>query len=156
MTPNLITFSATNQFTNQISQLHLAGLRDTDSFSLDPELDKDLLNVEQAYADGLFLLAADKSAPNTIVGMGALKRVGEHDYHIKRMRVLATMRRQGIGQLLLVALIAAARKMQIDKLTLDTSLLQVAAQKLYEKNGFVHVGDVVISTIASKLYTLHL
>ena len=40
--------------------------------------------------------------------------------------------------------------------SLDTSLKQEDAQRLYERNGFVHVGNVDIGGIASRLYRLTL
>ena len=41
-------------------------------------------------------------------------------------------------------------------LALNTSLKQEAAQRLYERNGFVHVGNAEIGGTASRLYRLTL
>lgn len=146
---------ATNAHLDRIRELHLAGLRDSGSLSLDPTLDTDLLDVERAYSDGLFLLAARADAPRGIVGMGALARIGD-GYQIKRMRVDASQRRRGIAQAILARLIDEARARGIAELRLDTSLQQQAAQRLYERNGFVHERDLDIGGIPSRLYRLAL
>jgi hypothetical protein len=49
---------ATNNHLEQIRALHLAGLRESGSLSLDPTLDGDLADVEASNQDGLFLQRA--------------------------------------------------------------------------------------------------
>src|SRR5579884_1248208 len=72
--------------------------------------------------------------------MGALKRTGPERAEIKRMRVHPDYQGRGYGQLLLNELEARARARGYRTLHLDTSILQIPAQKLYEKNGFREVG----------------
>lgn len=156
MKPQPILFSASNQHHDRIVELHMTGLQETGSYSLDPALDRDLIDVEKEYASGLFLLAALPGDPETIIGMGALKEVEYGVYEIKRMRIHADARRMGVGQAILFRLIEHARTLGIRTLRLDTSLKQVAAQKLYEKNGFEFVREVCIGGISSKIYELNL
>ena len=153
MDDELILFPAANAHLGRIRELHFAGLQGSGSLSLDPELDRDLIDVERSYAGGLFLLAAWRSAPAHIIGMGALAPSGD-GCQIKRMRVDAAHRRRGVAQEILARLISEARHRAIPVLTLDTSLRQVEAQRLYERNGFAHVGDIEVGAIPSRLYRL--
>lgn len=144
---------AVNQQRDQIIRLHLAGLVDSDALSLDATLDADLADVEATYAEGLFIVATFEDSPDALVGMGALLRIGG-DWHIKRMRVDAEHRRQGIAQVVLTRLLAEAHLRGVPALLLDTAFQQEAAQQLYERNGFVHIDDLQIGGIPSRVYQL--
>jgi hypothetical protein len=63
---------AANRHADQIRRLHLAGLVDSGSLSLDPTLDSDLVDVEASYADGYFVLVSYADDPGVVVGMGAI------------------------------------------------------------------------------------
>lgn len=153
MDDELILFPAGNAHLDRIRELHFTGLNGSGSLSLDPELDRDLIDIERSYAGGLFLLAAWRKEPAHVIGMGALAPFND-GYQIKRMRVDASHRRRGVGQAILARLVSEARRRAIPMLTLDTSLRQVEAQRLYERNGFAHVGDIEVGGIASRLYRL--
>ena len=56
------------------------------------------------------------------------------------MRVHPEYQGRGYGQLILDELEAHARALGYRTLHLDTSILQLPAQRLYEKNGFREVG----------------
>ena len=56
------------------------------------------------------------------------------------MRVVPAYQGRGYGQRILDELEARARALGYRTLHLDTSTLQIPAQKLYEKNGFREVG----------------
>jgi GNAT superfamily N-acetyltransferase len=56
------------------------------------------------------------------------------------MRVVPAFQGRGYGQLILNELEARARALGYRILHLDTSILQLPAQKLYMKNGFQEVG----------------
>jgi len=102
--------------------LHLLGLKQTGSYIENPEArdewDKDLLNIRETYlnGEGEFLVA---HSGVKIVGMGALRKHDARTAEIKRMRVDPEF--QGIG---------------IGGRILDTSVMQVPAQHLYESRGF--------------------
>jgi len=142
---------ADNRQLDEIRRLHLAGLVETGSLSLDPALDADLVDVEASYAQGFFVVASYGHDPRTLVGMGAIRRIGDA-WHVKRMRVDAAHRRRGIAQAILDRLLVEARARDVDELVLDTALGQQGAQRLYERNGFVHTGDAEIGGIRSRLY----
>jgi ribosomal protein S18 acetylase RimI-like enzyme len=71
--------------------------------------------------------------------MGAFRKKSETLAEIKRMRVLPEYQRRGLGQAILNQLEAKAILLGYRELCLDTTTLQIAAQKMYEKNGFTEV-----------------
>ena len=56
------------------------------------------------------------------------------------MRVLPEYQGRGFGQIILTKLEARARALGYKTLHLDTGVVQVPAQKLYEKNGYLRIG----------------
>lgn len=76
---------------------------------------------------------------NKIVCMGAFRKKSETTAEVKRMRVLPDYQRRGFGQTILNQLEARAKQMGYEEFILDTTTRQIAAQKLYEQNGFVEV-----------------
>jgi len=101
--------------------------------------DDDIYAIEEHYLNnqGEFLIG---ECNGLLVAMGALKRTGPERAEIKRMRVHPDYQGRGYGQLILDELEARARALGYQTLHLDTSILQLPAQKLYEKNGFREVG----------------
>jgi ribosomal protein S18 acetylase RimI-like enzyme len=72
--------------------------------------------------------------------MGAFKRTGEGVAEVTRMRIHPNHQRKGYGQAVLSALEVRAREMGYQRLHLETTMQQVAAQGLYAANGFVQTG----------------
>ena len=60
---------------------------------------------------------------------------------IGRMAVSQSMRRQGIGRALLDALVAEARRLKLDEVSLGAQLPAVA---FYERAGFEVYGDIFL------------
>jgi ribosomal-protein-alanine N-acetyltransferase len=60
--------------------------------------------------------------------------------HISTIAVRAGYRRQGLGELLLVALLEEARRLDALRATLEVRVSNVAAQALYAKYGFEQAG----------------
>ncbi len=99
----------------------------------------ELKTIEAVYLDsgGEFLVG---ELEGRIVAMGALKPVAEGVAAVKRMRVHPDFQRRGFGQQILSALETRARSLGVRRLVLDTSTLQLAAQTLYQKNGYRETG----------------
>jgi len=97
--------------------------------------DADMDNIEEIYIrpGGCFVLIEENGA---IQAMGALKIISEKVAEIKRMRVETSLQRQGLGQKILDYLLLHAKSKGIERIILDTSELQGAAQNFYKKNGF--------------------
>ncbi len=75
-----------------------------------------------------------------IVAMGAFRKKSTTLAEIKRMRVLPEYQRRGFGQAILNQLEVKAIQLGYTELCLDTTTRQIAAQKMYEKNGFTATG----------------
>jgi ribosomal protein S18 acetylase RimI-like enzyme len=113
--------------------------------------DDDIYAIEEAYLNnqGEFLIG---EWDGVFVAMGALRRTSLERAEIKRMRVHPNYQGRGFGQLILNELESSARAMGYKTLHLDTSVLQMPARKLYEKNGFREVGRDKYQNLAVILY----
>ena len=60
--------------------------------------------------------------------------------HITNIAVRKRYRRQGIGEMLLIATIGLAGELKADSMTLEVRASNIAAQNLYRKYGFTQVG----------------
>ncbi|OHA32243.1 MAG: hypothetical protein A3B09_02460 [Candidatus Taylorbacteria bacterium RIFCSPLOWO2_01_FULL_43_83] len=100
--------------------------------------DSDLLDVENVYLknSGVFLVGLIDCQ---IVAMGALRKISNDKGEIKRMRVLPQFQRQGFGQAILDVLEKEAIARGYKTLCLDTTIIQIAAQIMYLKNGYTEV-----------------
>jgi ribosomal protein S18 acetylase RimI-like enzyme len=97
--------------------------------------DADLDQIQTVYMDnaGEFFVG---TLEGRVVAMGALMRTGPCEAQIRRMRVHPDVQRRGFGQAIYDALEKRARELGYSRLHLDTSIVQVAAQRFYIKNGF--------------------
>lgn len=74
----------------------------------------------------------------TLMGVGALKRMSADDGEIKSMHTLQTVRRGGVGSAILTHLIAEARAAGLSRLYLETGSFDffAPARALYTRHGF--------------------
>jgi ribosomal-protein-alanine N-acetyltransferase len=75
----------------------------------------------------------------SIIGYGGFWLMYD-EAHISTLAVRATQRRQGLGELLLIALLDEARRLGAARATLEVRVSNLAAQALYAKYGFQQVG----------------
>ncbi|HCI82389.1 MAG TPA: GNAT family N-acetyltransferase [Ktedonobacter sp.] len=122
-----------------VEYLHVYAIQQAGAYLGRGPWDDDVYNIEEAYLNnhGEFLVG---EWDGVFVAMGALHRTSSERAQIKRMRVVPEYQGRGIGQMILSELEVRARDMGYTTLHLDTSVLQIAAQKLYEKNGYSEVG----------------
>jgi GNAT superfamily N-acetyltransferase len=122
-----------------VEHLHVAAMKQTGAYLGRGPWDDDVYAIEDTYLrnGGEFLIG---ECDGRIVAMGALKRTNTERAEVKRMRVAHEYQGRGFGQQILDALEARARTLGYQTLHLDTSILQIPAQRLYEKNGFHEVG----------------
>jgi len=75
---------------------------------------------------------------DTLVGIGALKRLSAHHGEIKSMHTAAAVRRRGAGRAMLRHIIAVARAGGISRLSLETGSWDYfrPAHALYRSHGF--------------------
>jgi ribosomal-protein-alanine N-acetyltransferase len=90
------------------------------------------------YLKGLFGQPQRASGPiaGTIVGHAGIMRTPTHG-HITTLAVSPAHRRQGVGELLLLALIEQAYDLGVRRLELEVRASNTQAQSLYTKYGFV-------------------
>ena len=138
-----------------VAHLHVHAIQQTGAYLGRGPWDDDVYEIEKVYLNnqGEFLIG---EWDGTFVAMGALRRTNSERAEIKRMRVHPNYQGRGIGQLILTELIARARALGYKTLHLDTSVLQVPAQKLYEKIGFHEVGRELLRNLEVILYVKQL
>ncbi len=122
-----------------VERLHVEAMLQTGAYLGRGPWDDDVYAIEQTYLEngGEFLIGEWDSV---FVAMGALRRTTPERAEIKRMRVHPDYQGRGFGQIILTALEARGRALGYTTLHLDTSTLQLPAQKLYERNGYLPVG----------------
>ena len=118
-----------------VAYLHVHAIQQAGAYLGRGPWDDDVYAIEQVYLKngGEFLIG---ECDGLLVAMGALKRTSPERAEIKRMRVHPAYQGRGYGQRILDELEARARALGYQTLHLDTSILQLPAQRLYEKNGF--------------------
>ncbi len=88
---------------------------------------------EVAEGRGAFLVARRAGEP---AGCGAVRRIAEGVFEVKRMYVGPPWRGRGVGRALLVALEREARRLGARRIVLETGLRQAAALALYGRSGY--------------------
>ncbi len=134
-----------------VEYLHVYAIQQAGAYLGRGPWDDDVYAIEEQYFNkqGEFLIG---EWDGNFVAMGALHHTSSERAEIKRMRVHPDYQGRGFGQLILTELIARARALGYKTLHLDTSVLQVPAQKLYEKNGFRKVGGDMYHNLEVILY----
>lgn len=99
----------------------------------------DLLAITTEYFDrnGEFIIA---EIGGEIVGYGAYLPLDVHTIEVRRMRVVPEWQRQGIGTVILNALLSKARCCGFSKAVLNTDTRMKSAIVLYRKAGFAEIG----------------
>jgi GNAT superfamily N-acetyltransferase len=149
---NLIIRRYKPQDIPRIHELHILALRSIPNLIIpDGPIDEDLRDIDKGYVNngGDFLVVEDEGK---IIGMGALRRKDEGCVEIRRMRVDPQYWRKGIGQLILSKLEEIAIEKGYTRLILDTSIHQIPAQQLYQKNNYKEVRREIIRGIECIIY----
>ena len=124
---------------NGIWDLHSATLIGTFAVFEEDGWDADLDDVVGVYVEqkGAFFVG---DLDGQVVAMGALAAVDETTVMVKRLRVLPEVQRQGIGGRLMRRLIAEAKSLGYQTITLDITRQQRVARKLLSQEGFEETG----------------
>jgi GNAT superfamily N-acetyltransferase len=127
---NILPFQPEDQ--TEVKNLVLAGLSEHCG-TLDPSKNPDLNDIGLTYADTVFLIAwQDKK----IIGTGALVPRSIDTAEIVRMSVVADMRRNGIGGMILQRLCENAKSKGYKQLVLETTDTWHEVIEFYKKFGF--------------------
>ncbi len=128
---------------DRVWALHREGVSDTraeypgEDYS---DQEEDLRNIERDYlAPGSNFFVAE--ANRRLVGMVAVQRIDGQTARLRRMRVTGAWRRKGLGTDLLDTAEDFCREMGYNRIILDTTEQQRAAQQLYEKASFTRTGE---------------
>jgi ribosomal protein S18 acetylase RimI-like enzyme len=134
-----------------VEYLHVHAIQQAGAYLGRGPWDDDVYAIEETYLNnqGEFLIG---EWDGIFVAMGALRRTSSERAEIKRMRVHPDYQGRGLGQIILSELEARACAIGYKTLHLDTSVVQVPAQKLYEKNGFREVGRDTYQDLEVILY----
>lgn len=95
-----------------------------------------LSKVKQLFTSGN---SPTQSKRHYVIGFAGIWILAD-EAHITNIAVRNSYRRQGIGELLLIATIDLSAELKTTLLTLEVRASNLPAQKLYEKYGFVQVG----------------
>lgn len=134
-----------------VEYLHVHAIRQAGAYLGRGPWDDDVYTIEEAYLhnQGEFLIG---ECDGIFVAMGALRCTSPERAEIKRMRVHPDYQGRGFGQIILDELEARARALGYTTLHLDTAVIQIPAQKLYEKNGFREVDRDIYGGLEVILY----
>lgn len=120
-------------------RLHNEALAGTGAHAGNGPWDADLHDIPTHYTQtgGVFLVG---EVAGSLVVMGALQRLDSTTAQVKRMRVAPACQRRGYGTAMLTALEQTGRDLGIQRFVLDTTDIQLAAQRLYTKQGYRETG----------------
>ncbi|MEE6516738.1 hypothetical protein FKM82_026430 [Ascaphus truei] len=114
---------------------------------------EDLLDIEKSYmlnGSSCFWVAETERKLVGMVGVQAAQN-SEGEIVLRRMSVAKDQRTHGIGKALCRTVIDFARKGGCKVVSLETSMVQYAAQKLYERVGFKEIKVRIHPTLFGKL-----
>lgn len=83
--------------------------------------------------DGIFYVL---QINDKIIGMGAIRKLGDNTGEVKRMYIRQEFRGNGYGKALLKQLLNMGAKFGCSRILLDTGLFMSAAQNVYRSAGF--------------------
>lgn len=130
----------------QVLRRHHALMR-----SQSPEESCHVMSGAELRASGARVFAAREG--QDVLGIGALKPIGQGQIELKSMHTVAEARGKGVGKLILNRLIAVGIELDAKDLLLETGADAhfVAARALYEKLGFSYVppfGDYQVDPLS--------
>jgi putative acetyltransferase len=127
---NILPFQS--EYQAEVRNLILAGLAEHWG-TLDPTKNPDLHDITRTYANGIFLVAWQN---NHIIGTGALLPKSNDTAEIVRMSVIVSMRRKGIGRMILQKLCEQAKFDGYKRLVLETTETWHEVIEFYKQFGF--------------------
>lgn len=129
-----------NKYTEQIKNLIHSILQEMKTpFGSELEGDPDLDQILQIYkGNSRFWIAVENGE---VLGTVAIKKFSRDTAILKRMFVKISMHGKGVGQSLLDYALKFAGEQGYKNIILNTHETMVRAQKFYEKNGFIKIGE---------------
>lgn len=111
-----------------------------DMFVTSPPESVHALGHEALAAPGIRFFTARRDG--VLLGCGALKELSATDGEVKSMRTATDARGQGVAALVLVRVLAQARELGLERVSLETGSEDyfAPARRLYARHGFVECG----------------
>ncbi|WP_426441176.1 GNAT family N-acetyltransferase [Bradyrhizobium genosp. P] len=121
---------------DNVWHLHRTASEDVSVCGPEGTWEDDLRNIGEVYigSGGDFMLA---HIGCRLAAMGGLKPIDDGVVELKRMRVDPAFQRRGLGRRILGELESRAVALEFKSIVLDTTTIQVGAQRLYESAGYV-------------------
>ncbi|MDH2347195.1 GNAT family N-acetyltransferase [Bradyrhizobium sp. SSUT77] len=131
--------------------LHRSASQDVGVCGPEGAWEDDLRNIGEVYigSGGDFVVA--HIGPR-LAAMGGLKRFDDDVAELKRMRVDPVFQRRGFGRRVLRELESRAVALGFEWIMLDTTTIQVGAQRLYETTGYVRRRQGILHGYAVLFY----
>ena len=129
---NIVILPFQPKYQAEAKDLILAGLAEHWG-ALDPSKNPDLNDIGSNYSKGLFLVALQD---NQLIGTGAIVPTSNGVAEIVRMSVATTMRRNGIGNMILGRLCEHAKSNGYKRIILETTDTWQEAIEFYKRFGF--------------------
>jgi GNAT superfamily N-acetyltransferase len=118
---------------DDVRRLVLGGLEEHWG-SLDLTRNPDLADMLTAFEGGRTVVARDERG--SVVGTGTLVRRGDGTGEIVRMSVDRSVRRLGLGRILVDELLTTARSWSLERVVLETTSAWTDVVRFYESCGF--------------------
>lgn len=115
-------------------------------FSYSPQTSEaDLVDIDREYTqnDGVFLVM--KNDQKELIATGALKKIDDGVYKIRKMYVSKSHRKKGHGKEMLTKLLKIAKGKGVETIVLETSKNMAAAKNLYKNFGFIESVEKPVS-----------
>ncbi|WP_353642739.1 GNAT family N-acetyltransferase [Mesorhizobium sp. WSM2239] len=111
----------------------------------------DLRNVGKVYIASGGDFVVGHIGPQ-LVAMGGLKPVDDDVAELKRMRVHPAFQRRGLGRRILSEMESRAVALGFKWIALDTTTVQVGAQRVYETAGYIRCAEGMLHGYAVIFY----
>jgi len=128
-----------------IVQLVKDGLKEF-GFTYSPQTSEaDLMDIDREYHqnDGVFLIMENNQ--KELIATGALKKIDDRTYKIRKMYVSKPHRKKGYGKEILSKLLEIAQTKGAETIVLETSACMNAAINLYKRFGFMESMEKSVS-----------
>ena len=130
--PGIEVVDVRPEFDDAVRALILSGLAEHWG-TVDPTLNRDLVDMATNYAPGRTLVALDEGR---VVGTGTVIPRDAESAEVVRMSVAPEFRRTGVGRRLVDELVEIARGWGMARVVLETSAQWTEVVQFYERCGF--------------------